>query len=712
MLDNLKVSHKLFLAFSLLILLLILSNLNSYKGLNSLGQSLFTITANEAPLVDVAKEMKLSLMTGRNALEEYKGATAALLQQNVNAIDASQAAFEQSVHDFDLLATAILEGGVLANGAEVIATGNPLLAQQVTDSGQLYNHVFQAAAAELINTGKTLVSDKAEARRAMKAMKRAIEQVLELSRSLQDTVQKQLKLWQKDPYTAFLITDMGMPLFSQTLQMQVLVQQSRLALEEVAQSNTKGELKAPIADFQASQREFTELMQQSQALIDRGGRNFTDKGLPGKLDQIKARHAAMHKQGQAMIDAQRDLVHHSEQAAAAMLQLDEAGDQASAMVAQIETIAYKAMQEVSVKGRDIADSARNTILIIASLSVSLGIALGVVISRSITRPLGGEPREMMAIATEIADGNLTVSFDTNAPKDSTYGAMRAMSTKLRAMLSDIVQASTRLAAVAEQSSAATAQTRNNIDAQHQQTELVATAIQQMTATVHNIAQNTSAAAEASRTAQEQTQQGSRSLQNTSASMANLTEQVADANAVIAILQQKSQEIGQVLEVIQSIAEQTNLLALNAAIEAARAGDQGRGFAVVADEVRTLSQRTQTSAADIQQMISSVQAQAEKATAAMALSQEQAAQTNSQTIATAASFSKILLAVESINDMTLQIAAASEQQSQVAEEVNRSITEISDLALQTASGADEISGASNDVAAAAEQLNAIAHQFKV
>lgn len=319
---------------------------------------------------------------------------------------------------------------------------------------------------------------------------------------------------------------------------------------------------------------------------------------------------------------------------------------------------------------------------------------------------------MMQIARTVADGDLTQTFSTKIPKDSLYGSLRDMSENLRKLMGQISIASQTLSSTAEETSVASAETQRAVTEQHKDTDQVATAINQMSATVHEVTQNTVTAANAAKDAHTQSNKGREVLEDSIIAIQKLVDDFSSTSAEMDVLNQQSMEIGQVLTVIQGIAEQTNLLALNAAIEAARAGEQGRGFAVVADEVRTLAQRSQSSASDIQKMISAVQGSAQSAVNQMKKSAEQASITSELSSGTREAFEGVSLAIDRIDEMMVQISTASEEQVQVTEDVNRNITHISEMSMQTATSTEQLSSASTEVARSAEKLTEYTLQFKV
>lgn len=287
-----------------------------------------------------------------------------------------------------------------------------------------------------------------------------------------------------------------------------------------------------------------------------------------------------------------------------------------------------------------------------------------------------------------------------------------MAQELQRVIHEIGGATTQVATAAEQSSTVTIQTSKGVQQQQQDTEMVATAMHEMSATVRDVAISTSEAAQLSESVQAAAAQGQDRLQQTVALIQRLSDQVDSTAKVIEKVKYESDAITSVLDVIRGIAEQTNLLALNAAIEAARAGDQGRGFAVVADEVRTLAQRTAQSTGDIQRMIEGLQQGAQQASEAMHISLDQAQEGRDKVAETGEILARVLQDINGINDKNIQIASAAEQQATVADDINRKILDISDVAVQTSAGAEQTASTSRELANLAEQLQLQVGRFKL
>lgn len=315
---------------------------------------------------------------------------------------------------------------------------------------------------------------------------------------------------------------------------------------------------------------------------------------------------------------------------------------------------------------------------------------------------------------KVSDGDLTVNVDCGTEdelkeiEDSLNSMVKHLNETVRALGSN----ASLLASASEELSATTSQARAGAREQQEQTDQVATAMNEMTATVQDIARNAELVAAESHTADREAAEGGEIIITTISSITNLSGEVGEAAEVIHELEKNSNDIGTVLDVIKSIAEQTNLLALNAAIEAARAGEHGRGFAVVADEVRTLASRTQESTEQIQNMVSSLQTHTHKAVQVMDKDTKHANQMAESTGSATDSIGRIVHSVTKISDMSMQVASAAEEQSLVSEEINRNIVRIADLSLESMNGSDQIALGSDELAKLAAELETVVAHFKV
>ncbi|BBL73570.1 methyl-accepting chemotaxis protein [Methylomagnum ishizawai] len=314
----------------------------------------------------------------------------------------------------------------------------------------------------------------------------------------------------------------------------------------------------------------------------------------------------------------------------------------------------------------------------------------------------------------IAEGDFTHRIRLSGQDEFAWMADRGntVSKNLAKTIRDILDGAGQLSQAAEHLSNITTQSRQRVFNQNMQTEQVASAMTEMSTTVHQVAQNASRAAEAAQDADQQAKSGMSVVKSTIQSIDSLASEVGRTSEAINKLKEDSVSIGAVLDVIRGIAEQTNLLALNAAIEAARAGEQGRGFAVVADEVRTLASRTQQSTQEIQGMIERLQTGANQAVAAMAQGKTAAMNSVDQAVNAGRSLETINRYIDTIKDMNTQIAAAAEEQSVTAEEINRNVVNISGISRDTADGAEQTANASGQLARLASQLQDQVGRFRI
>lgn len=355
-------------------------------------------------------------------------------------------------------------------------------------------------------------------------------------------------------------------------------------------------------------------------------------------------------------------------------------------------------------------SLRNVVFTVTGIILLLAIALTIGVVKSITRPLNSLQLTIENIEKE-SDLTQRIPVTGKDELGRVSDAINQMLEKFQGIITRLSSSSGQLASSISHVSSVTQETSTAIQQQQFEVEKVATAMNEMTATVQEVARHASEAANSAGQADKEAISGQQIVDATISSIKELSHEIEQAGDVINKLEQDSEKIGSVLDVIKSIAEQTNLLALNAAIEAARAGEQGRGFAVVADEVRTLASRTQQSTTEIQDVITHLQEGARNAVHVMSKSRERANDTVINADKAGNSLTMITNAVNTINDMNTQIAHAADEQSGVAEEINQNIVTINTAAERTSEGAMVTTSSINDLENLANDLNNIVTQFK-
>ncbi|MCQ4310725.1 methyl-accepting chemotaxis protein [Pseudomonas stutzeri] len=362
------------------------------------------------------------------------------------------------------------------------------------------------------------------------------------------------------------------------------------------------------------------------------------------------------------------------------------------------------------RSSQIFDSAKLWTIFTIALAALLTFGLAWLFTRSIVRPLN----QAVLIAETVASGTLTQDFtiEGNDEPARLLTALKAMQENLRSTIQGISHSSNQLASAAEELNTVTEDSTRGLHQQNHEIEQAATAVNEMTAAVDEVARNAVATSEASRESDTTAQHGRQQVIKTVESIGLLAGDVTATSTQVEKLAGQVRDISKVLDVIRSVAEQTNLLALNAAIEAARAGDAGRGFAVVADEVRALAHRTQQSTQEIEQMIGDVHQGTDRAVQAMQASNERVRSTLEVARTAGEALDDIARAISQISERNLVIASASEEQAQVAREVDRNLINIRDLSLQSSAGANQTSAASQELAGLAVNLNELVARFRI
>lgn len=348
------------------------------------------------------------------------------------------------------------------------------------------------------------------------------------------------------------------------------------------------------------------------------------------------------------------------------------------------------------------------VVVLVSLMLLL---LSVLVSRSIQQPLSNLQSTIVAVGQH-SDLRLRATVTGQDEIAQTALAFNQTVGRVQQFFAELSQAVAQLAAASEEMSTISHQVSTSAFEQEQQVNMIATAINQMSAAIQEVANSALQTSEQANQTDSQAQQGVRQVNENITAITRLSEAVNSASGVIGQLNSETDKISQVLSVIQSIAAQTNLLALNAAIEAARAGEAGRGFAVVADEVRTLATNTQQATESIRSMIDKLQGAAREAVSAMTESQGHAEGSVHNAEQAGTVLEQIKQSISAIVDMNVQISTATEQQTIVAEEINRNITDFNGSISEVSRSSAQSAEASEALAELAARLRIQAASFQV
>jgi methyl-accepting chemotaxis protein len=385
-------------------------------------------------------------------------------------------------------------------------------------------------------------------------------------------------------------------------------------------------------------------------------------------------------------------------------------DQMSPVLVKLIELNRKGADAAVIDSQSDYGEARNLVIGVLVLVAAMTVLLAILLTRSIVGPLN----RAVKVAEDVANSDLSnnVEVDGDDEVSRLQQALSTMQGNLRSTIQRISGSATQLASAAEELNAVTEEGSRGLQQQNNEIDMAATAVNEMTAAVEEVASNAVTTSEASQQSSAAALQGQQRVSATVSAISQMNQEVEATSEQVRKLAGQTRDIGKVLEVIRAIAEQTNLLALNAAIEAARAGEAGRGFAVVADEVRALAHRTQQSTQEIETMVSGIQQGSTQAVTAMENSSSKAQSTLETARGAGDALEEITRSINEISQRNLVIASAAEEQAQVAREVDRNLVNIRDLSMQSSAGAHQTTSASQELSRLALDLSQMVNTFKV
>ncbi len=353
---------------------------------------------------------------------------------------------------------------------------------------------------------------------------------------------------------------------------------------------------------------------------------------------------------------------------------------------------------------------RNVALVVVLVILAVGaVALGV--ARAILAQIGGEPAEAVQAMRTVAAGDLTVALH-NTRENSVLGELNRLVQALRAMMGDISRGAEQVSGSATQISAIASQVADAAAGQTEATQTMAAAMEELTVSITHVSDNALETEQHSCSAAELAGTGEAKVMDTARILNTMAGTVGNAAGTVRALSENAQEVARVASVIKDIAGQTNLLALNAAIEAARAGEQGRGFAVVADEVRVLAERTEKATVEIAQIVSSIQADTQKAATVMDSALPEAEKAKASADETTTLLHQIAEGSRSAQALVKEVAASTREQSEASTSLAQQVERIANQVEQTSDSMRQAAQAAQSLLGIAQSLNSATARFRV
>ncbi len=641
MFKNRALGTKIIAGYLVVVALVLVTGAVGYRGIKTVAHSLVVVGDEEAPLVDMAMEMKLRAAQAMIAMEEFKGASAALATDNEEELAAIEGRYQQANDDYDTFADAILNGKAFDDGSVVIKTDNNELATLVRGVNNVHDEKFQVAAAKMMREGRELLKGKSVVDGAMKKMEAAFTEVIDDSAKVEQLISAEIRQRATEGNIgeeAQAILSEEVPLADMIMEAKFALAETRLVVEEFVQTKDAADL----APLEREYKEKVAAFDQCVEAILNGGKVDGVTVVATDNDEVRAGveeldqdHEDLQQNVDTLMAAYRGLLISAQNVDDAMTEMDGFGEQIDIGLSKVEGAASDEMTTAKNAGAASVTVSVTWIGVTIAIAVFTGILIGVLLTRSITKPIN-------RIIAGMTEGAGQVTSASN----------------------QVSQSSQQMAEGASEQASSLEETSSSLEEMSSMTK-----------------QNADNARQANTMSDEARQAAEKGGQ----SMTRMSEAIDKIKG-------SSDQTAKIIKTIDEIAFQTNLLALNAAVEAARAGEAGKGFAVVAEEVRNLAQRSAEAAKNTSALIEESQNNADNG---VAVAKEvggileqivQTVQKVTQLVGEVAAASEeqsqgieqVNTAVAQMDKVTQSNAANSEEAASAAEELNAQARELNEM----------------------------------
>ena len=721
---NFKIRTKLTIGFGSLLLLIIIGGVNGYKGLRQITQALVTVGDKEAPIVEAASDLKMSLLTMELNLDAYRSASFVLATDNQARLIAIEQAYLKTMEEFDALVDVVLSGGVLPDGVRVAKIDNPQLLALVHEASALHNGKAKQAAERMMDEGRKLLATKVIENDAMETMAKTFQEVVANIDSLKQNFGQETFRGSSNGSEGGKHLNDEVLLAKTINEAKYALAMSRIKLEETVQTRESAQFEKTSAEFERWTHPFKQLVNVvvNGGMLDGGQVAALQGGQPSNLVQnVLSSYSLFQEAAKRIMDAHHTILIQSQIAEQAMKTADVAIVETKVLFDKVTELTDMGMQQAKLLGQVSSTQAMTWQVAVVVCSLLIGGVLGVIITRSLTKPLSqgvtmaseiakgdfsrrlklerndeigilSEALDAMAdslekhatLAEAIANGNLDVSVELASEKDQLGFALKQMIDGLNDILGQVYSSSQEI-------SYGGGQVSDSSQSLSQGATESAASLQQISSSVNVIAEqarhNAQSSAEVhglSEDVRGVAEKGNRQMQ----SMVQAMTEIDSA----------SKKISHIIKIIEEIASQTNLLALNAAVEAARAGQHGKGFAVVAEEVRKLASR---SAKAVEETATLIEGSVEKSSNGTWIANQ-----------TADALNEIVTGISQVSSLVAEISDYSKDQAECLVQVNLGLSQIDQVTQHNTANAEESAAASEVLLSQAESLNHLLTRFNL